>query len=315
MSQRDWMEKDFYSVLGLDKDASKDDIKRAYRKLAQKNHPDANKGDKGAEQRFKEISEAHSVLSNDDKRREYDQMRAFVDAGGQRFYGFQPGGGQGNVRVNVEDLQDLLGNVGRGGGGVGSIFEGLFGARQQQGRDVEADVTLEFEDAVNGVTVQISNGTKVRIPAGMGDGARIRVAGKGEPAAGSGVPGDLYVRVRVRPHEIFKLGKGGNLLITVPLTISEAALGTKVQVPTLEGPVTVKVPAGTNSGKTLRVRNKGAPRQKGGNGDLLVKVDVEIPKRLSHKEKDLLEEFQNAHKGNPRKQFEAYMQHGSQRAS
>src|SRR5918996_3407752 len=126
MAQRDWMDKDFYKILGVDKEAPKDSIKRAYRKLAQKYHPDANKGDKGAEQRFKEISEAHSVLSNDEKRREYDQMRAFVEAGGQRFYGFRPGGGQGNVRINVEDLEDLLGGAG-GGGGTGSIFEDLFG--------------------------------------------------------------------------------------------------------------------------------------------------------------------------------------------
>ena len=144
--------------MGVSKEAPKDDIKRAYRKLAQKYHPDANKGDKGAEQRFKEISEAHSVLSNDDKRAEYDQMRAFVDAGGQRFYGFDPrspGGGQGNVRINVEDLQDLFG----GNAGGGSVFEDLFGfrsrGRQRQGRDIETEVTLDFEDAVNGATVTI----------------------------------------------------------------------------------------------------------------------------------------------------------------
>ncbi len=311
MSQRDWMDKDFYKILGVDKEAPKDDIKRAYRKLAQKHHPDANKGDKGAEQRFKEISEAHSVLTNDDKRREYDQMRAFVDAGGQRFYGFDPrgpGGGQGNVRINVEDLQDLFG----GDAGGGSVFEDLFGfrsrGRQRQGRDIETEVTLDFEDAVNGATVTLPNSsTKVRIPAGIGDGARIRVAGKGEPAPADGVAGDLFVRVHVLPHEVFELGKNGDLIVSLPLTIAEAALGAKIQVPTLDAPVTVKVPAGTNSGKTLRVRGQGAARQSGGTGDLLVKVDVEVPKKLSRREKQLLEEFQETHKDSPRKLLEAYL--------
>ena len=311
MSQRDWTDKDFYKILGVDKEAPKDDIKRAYRKLAQKHHPDANKGDKGAEQRFKEISEAHSVLTNDDKRREYDQMRAFVDAGGQRFYGFDPrgpGGGQGNVRINVEDLQDLFG----GDAGGGSVFEDLFGfrsrGRQRQGRDIETEVTLDFEDAVNGATVTLPNSsTKVRIPAGIGDGARIRVAGKGEPAPADGVAGDLFVRVHVLPHEVFELGKNGDLIVNLPLTIAEAALGAKIQVPTLDAPVTVKVPAGTNSGKTLRVRGQGAARQGGGTGDLLVKVDVEVPKKLSRREKQLLEEFQETHKDSPRKLLEAYL--------
>lgn len=320
MAQRDWMDKDFYKILGVDKEAPKDSIKRAYRKLAQKYHPDANKGDKGAEQRFKEISEAHSVLSNDDKRREYDQMRAFVDAGGQRFYGFDPrgpGGGRGNVRINVEDLQDLFG----GDAGGGSVFEDLFGfrsrGRQRQGRDIETEVTLDFEDAVNGATVTLpDNSTKVRIPAGIGDGARIRVAEKGEAAPADGVAGDLFVRVHVRPHDVFELGKDGDLVIHLPLTIAEAALGAKIQVPTLDSPVTVKVPAGTNSGKILRVRGKGVPRQSGGTGDLLVKVDVEVPKKLSRREKQLLEEFQEAHQDSPRKNLEAYLtKSASQRAS
>jgi molecular chaperone DnaJ len=311
MAQRDWMDKDFYRILGVDKEAPKDAIKRAYRKLAQKYHPDANKGDKDAEQRFKGISEAHSVLSNDDKRREYDQMRAFVDAGGQRFYGFDPrgpGGGQGNVRINVEDLQDLFG----GDAGGGSVFEDLFGfrsrGRQRQGRDIETEVTLDFEDAINGATVTLPDkSTKVRIPAGIGDGARIRVAGKGEPAPADGVAGDLFVRVHVRPHDVFELGTNGDIILGLPLTIAEAALGAKIQVPTLNSPVTVKVPAGTNSGKTLRIRGQGAPRQGGGTGDLLVKVDVEVPKKLSRREKQLLEEFQETHKDSPRKQLESYL--------
>lgn len=311
MAQRDWMEKDFYAVLGVSKEATKDEIKRAYRKLAHKYHPDANKGDKDAEQRFKAISEAHSVLSHDDKRAEYDQMRAFVEAGGQRFYGFDPrgGAGQGNVRINIEDLFSRVSGGGKSGGGFD--VEDLFGfgaRRQRQGRDLETEVTLDFEDAVNGATVTLPQGSsKVRVPAGVGDGARIRVAGRGEAAPGDGVPGDLYVRVHVRPHEVFELGSNGDLVIHLPLTIAEAALGAKIQVPTLAEPVTVKVPAGTNTGKTLRVRGRGGPRPKGGMGDLLVKVEVEIPKKLSRQEKQLLEEFRQAHKESPRKHIEAYL--------
>jgi molecular chaperone DnaJ len=277
MAQNDWMDKDFYSVLGVSKEAPKDDIKRAYRKLAQKYHPDANKGDKDAEQRFKGISEAHSVLSNDDKRREYDQMRAFVDAGGQRFYGFRPGAGQGNVRINVEDIEDLFG--GRAGdAGGGGLFEDLFGfgarGRQRQGRDIETEITLDFEDAVGG---------------------------------------DLYVRVHVRPHELFELGGDGDLVVRLPLTIAEAALGAKIKVPTLDEPVTVRVPAGSNSGKTLRLRGRGAPRQGGGTGDLLVRIEVEVPAKLSRDEKRLLEEFRASHRDSPRKHMESWLRKNSGR--
>ena len=189
--QRDWAEKDYYKVLGVAKDAPKDEIKRAYRKLAQKYHPDANKGDASAEQRFKEISEAHAVLSNDDKRKEYDEFRRLVAAGGGRGYGF---GSNGRVRINVEDLGDLF------GGGRGGVLDDLlggfgFGGRQAGGRDVETEVRLSFYEAISGTTVVLPQGTKVRIPAGVGDGARIRVPGKGESLGGP--PGDLYVQVTV----------------------------------------------------------------------------------------------------------------------
>jgi molecular chaperone DnaJ len=298
MSQRDWMDKDYYAVLGVSKDASKADIKKAYRKLAQQYHPDANKGDARAEKRFKEISEAHAILSNDEKRAEYDQMRQFVEAGGQRFYGFRPGGGAGNVRVNIGDIGDIFGGAAGGG-----LFEDLFGFRgpnqAQRGTDLEARADLSFEDAVYGSTVEV-NGTKVRIPPGVKNGARIKAAGRGEPGPNGGPAGDLYVVVQVRPHPYFAQGTNGDLVVHVPVTIAEAALGTKVTVPTLDGQVTLKVPAGTRHGKTLRARGKGAPRPSGGHGDLLAKIEVEVPQKLSKEEKDLLEKFAEVHKGNPR---------------
>jgi molecular chaperone DnaJ len=309
MSQRDWVDKDYYKVLGVSHDATKDDIKRAYRKLAQKHHPDANKGDARAESRFKEISEAYAILSNEEKRRQYDQMRSFVQAGGERIYGFGPDQG-GGVRVNVGDIGDLFGS----GQGVGSMFDDLLGGfgfrdrAERAGRDVETEVKLSFDDAITGTTVTLPQGGRARIPAGVGDGARIKVAGRGEPSPGSGPAGDLYVRVTVEEHSLFTRGKNGDLFVTVPVSFPEAALGAKVEVPTLDGSVTVKVPAGSRNGKTLRVKGRGAPRPRGGSGDLLVKVEVEVPQKLSRDEKRLLEEFQESHKASPRAHLESYLQ-------
>ena len=307
MSQREWAEKDYYKVLGVSKDASKDEIKRAYRKLAQKNHPDANKGDARAESRFKEISEAYAILSNDEKRRQYDEMRRLVQAGGERIYGFGPDQG-GGVRVNIGDLGDLF-----GGGTRGGLFDDLFGgfgfggAEARKGRDVETDVRLSFEDALSGATVSLPQGGKVRVPAGVGDGARIKVTGRGEPSPGGGPPGDLFVRVHVDDHPLFERRKGGDLTITVPVTFAEAALGAQIEVPTLDGSVTVKVPAGTRTGKTLRVKGRGAPRPRGGPGDLLVKIEVEVPQKLSRRQRQLLEEFQETDKASPRSHLEGYI--------
>jgi molecular chaperone DnaJ len=310
MAQRDWVEKDFYKVLGVSKGASKEEIKRAYRRLAQKHHPDANKGDAAAESRFKEISEAYAILSNDEKRRSYDQMRTFVEAGGERIYGFGPNQG-GGVRVNVGDIGDLFGDE-----GVSSVFDDLlggFGFRGRDGRagrDVETEITLSFEEAMSGTTVSLSQGGKVRIPAGVGDGARIKVAGRGDAAPGRR-PGDLYVRVRVTPHPIFSRAKGGDLAVTVPVSFVEAALGAKIEVPTLDGAVTVKVPAGSRSGKVLRVRGRGAPRDRGGRGDLLVRIEVEVPQRLSRREKELLEQFRDIHDAPVRRHLDAYLRRAS----
>ena len=302
MASRDWLEKDYYKVLGVAKSASKDEIRKAYRKLAQQYHPDANKHDAAAEARFKEISEAHSVLSNEEKRREYDQIRSLQDAGGQRWYGFNPGRGGGNVRINIGDL---FGNEGAGGD-VGSLFDDLFGfgARgPQRGGDLETEVELDFEDAMNGTTVTLPGGTKARIPAGVAKGARVRVAGRGQAGPNGGPSGDMFVKVRVKPHPIFEWSDSGQLLVKLPVTFAEAALGAKVAVPTPEGSVTLKIPAGTANGKVMRVKGKGAPR---GRGDLLVRIEVQVPQKLSNKEKELLEKFAEIHKDSPRAHLDAF---------
>jgi molecular chaperone DnaJ len=304
MPQRDWADKDFYKILGVSKSAPKDEIKRAYRKLAQKYHPDANKGDAEAEARFKEISEAHSILSNDKKRAEYDQMRKLIEAGGDRFYGFTPGSGE-SVRVNIGDL------FGNGAAG-GSVFEDLIGGMgfrprgPQRGADLESEVTLSFDEAISGATMTLDTGTKVRVPPGVRDGGRVRVAGKGQAAPG-GQPGDLYVRVKVEPHPVFSSAGNGNISVIVPVTYPEAALGANIEVPTLDGAVTVKVPPGTAAGKVMRVRGRGAPRPNGDQGDLLVKIEVEVPRKLNKREKEALERFAAGHKASPRTHLESYI--------
>jgi molecular chaperone DnaJ len=365
---RDWVEKDFYEILGVAKDAPTEDIKRAYRKLAQQFHPDANPGDTAAEDRFKQISEAYSVLSNADKRKEYDEVRRLVESGGFRGFGGPGGqggpgggfGGFGGQRIRVEDLNDLFGGL----GGLGDLF-GFGGGRSagpRRGRDASAELHLGFEDAVRGVTTTVSvrgeaacsrcggsggepgtsvttcptcrgagqvaqnqglfalpqpcpqcggagriietpctncrgRGTevrtrqiKVRIPAGVKDGSTIRLGGKGGPGSNGGPAGDLLVTVHVAKHPLFKR-KGNDLTITVPLTFTEAALGTKVEVPTLDGHVTLKIPSGTASGKTFRVRGRGVAPERGRSGDLLVRVEVVVPRRLSRDEKKLLEQL------------------------
>ncbi|MEX2588227.1 MAG: DnaJ C-terminal domain-containing protein [Actinomycetota bacterium] len=306
MSQKEWIDKDYYSVLGVDGKASGADIKKAYRKLAQKHHPDNNPDDPKAEDKFKEISEAYRVLSDDKQRAEYDRIRQMVAAGGFRqagpggpgFGGFGSGGGQ---RVRVEDLGDMF--SGGGGAGFEDLFSGLFGggggpgfrAAPSHGSDLETEATLSFEDAVNGtmVDVQLSEPgggrprtVKARIPAGVRDGSRIRLAGKGSPGMNGGPAGDLFIKIQVRPHKIFGR-KGKDLTIAVPVTFAEAALGAEIEVPTLTGSsVKLKIPVGTSSGKTLRVRGKG-----GAGGDLLVTVQVAVPAKLSKKGKELVEQL------------------------
>jgi molecular chaperone DnaJ len=384
--QREWFEKDYYAELGVSQDASEKEITRAYRKLAKQFHPDANSGNKDAEERFKDISAAHDVLGDAEKRKEYDQVREMVASGvgpggpggfGGGFGGFPGGGGGGYQNIRVEDLGDL--------GDLGGIFGNLFGGGgrgrrgrnqgpvgPQRGQDIETELHLDFLDAVHGITTSVNitseapchvcNGTgakpgtfpercstcngagsvavdqgpfsfsevcptcggrgsvvkdkcknckgrgvevrprtvKVRIPAGVDDGQRIRVKGRGTPGLNGAPPGDLYVVVHVAPHPIFARSGKWDLTVKVPVTFPEAALGAQVKVPTLDTPVTVKVPPGTQTGKTVRVKGRGIPRASSDPGALLVTFDVLVPKELDENARSALEQLAAALPGNPR---------------
>lgn len=377
MSAQDYYEKDYYHELGVPKTATAAEIKKAYRKLARDLHPDKNPGNKQAEEKFKAVSEAHDVLSDDTRRKEYDEARELAASGAFRGYSGGSGGGAGGF-----DLSDLLRNArssGSGGeGGLGDIFGGLFnrGGGQQQrtrarrGADVETQVSLTFDQAVHGETVPLQlterrtcdtcHGTgakpgtsphtcgvcggsglitrnqgsfafsepcancsgrgsvidekcptchgersvlrtrtlKTRIPAGVSDGQRIKLAGKGEPGAGGGPAGDLYVVVQVGSHELF--GRSGdNLTLTVPVTFPELVGGTTLTVPTLTGSVSLRVAAGTASGRKLRVKGAGVARRDS-TGDLIVTVEVSIPQRISAKAAEALATFANEVDEDPR---------------
>jgi molecular chaperone DnaJ len=358
---REWIDKDFYKVLGVSSSATPEEIKRAYRKLAQKYHPDANPGDAGAEDRFKDISEAYAVLSDTEQKKEYDEVRRLVESGG--YAGF--GGPFGGQRVRVEDLGDIF-------GGIGDLF-GFRNGRQgpQRGPDSTAELTLSFEDAIGGVTTSVAvrgeapcsrcNGSgaepgtpvttcptcrgsgsvaqnqgmfsfaqpcpqcrgsgriittpcsqcrgrgrevrtrniKVKVPAGVKDGATIRLAGKGGPGVNGGPPGDLLVKVHVSPHPVFNR-RGDDLIVNVPVSFTEAALGTTLEIPTLEGTVSIKVPPGTQSGRMFRVKGRGVKPAKGPAGDLYAKVEVVVPRKLSREEKKLLEQLAEYETADPR---------------
>src|SRR5690606_37691928 len=294
MASQDWFDKDFYKVLGVSKDVSDADLKKEYRKLARKYHPDANPGDAKAEARFKEISEAYSVLSDPQQRAEYDQLRA-LGAGAPRF---SAGGGNFNrgqrQTFSAGDFEDLFGGM-FGGGGFGRSTGGFRGyGGPTKGADVAATTTLDFRTAITGDTVKLTRADgrplNVRIPAGVADGQKIRLKGKGEPSFDGGEPGDLVITVTVKPHPVFTRD-GLNLRVDVPVTFAEATLGATIEVPTLEGkPVRLKVPPGTPSGRVLRVKGRGVTT-KNGTGDLLVTVQVAVPSNLPGDAKAKLEEF------------------------
>jgi len=378
MSTKDFLEKDYYKALGVAKTAKPAEIKAAYRKLARKYHPDANKGDGSAEERFKEISEAYSVLSDEKRRKEYDEARSLFGGGFRVPTGSRTGSGGFNF-----DLGDIFSGTGDAGGGLGDLFGGVFNRgrntaqnRPRRGADVETETTLSFSDAIDGTTVALrltgegpcptchGTGAKAgtvprvcpvcegtgqssrnlgsfgisepckecrgrglvvddpcpacsgsgramssrtiqsRIPAGVADGQRIKIAGKGAPGERGGPPGDLYVRVHVKQHPVF--GRSGdNLTVTVPVTFAELALGAEVKVPSHRGaPVTVRIPPGTPNGRTFRVQGKGARRKDGTAGSLLVTVEVMVPQNLNGKARSAIEDLREATAGqDPREEL------------
>lgn len=303
MASQDWIDKDFYSILGVSQDASEEEVKKAYRKLARKYHPDKNPGDESAEQKFKDVAEAHTVLSDPEQRQQYDAIRAM--GSGARFSAGSPGSGGGG------GFEDLFGNLfgggspGTGGGRFGGApdFADLFGGRggrfgggaPAKGADRTAKTTISFSGAVRGTTVGLreQNGTviDVRIPAGVKDGQKVRVKGKGQQ--GPGGAGDLLVEVSISPHRFFERD-GDNIRIHLPVAFDEAVLGTTVEVPTVHGEkVRIKVPAGTGSGKVFRLKGHGI-RRKNSQGDMLVVVDVQVPKELPEEAREAVRAYAEA---------------------
>jgi DnaJ-class molecular chaperone len=299
VASQSWIDKDFYDILGVPKGASADEIKKAYRQAALKYHPDRNP-DAADTEKFKEIGEAYSVLKDPAKRDEYDKLRDAIRSGA--------GGFPGGFRVTdfgfgeEFDVEDLLQQIfgGRVSGYASTGFGGNFPfgvqSRARRGRDVETDVTLSFDEAVRGserkVRFDLPEGRRevtVRIPAGVADGARIRARGRGESGAQGGEAGDLFVRVRVAAHPIFGR-RDKDLTLTLPITFSEAALGGEVKVPTLNGPVTLKIPAGTSSGRTFRLSGRGIETG-GKKGDLLATVQIAVPSKLSKSQKELIQQL------------------------
>ncbi len=324
--------KDYYETLGVARTATADDIKKTYRKLARKYHPDLNKS-AGAEARFKEIGEAYEVLSDTDKRSRYDQLgrnfqsgqdfRPPSDFGGGPFeYHGTPGGGRGFKGQDMGEFSDffeMLFGQSRGGRPSRGAPPNMWGAGEEfspQGQDHEAEISITLEEACHGSTKSISLQTtsqdprarahaqtktyQVKIPAGISEGARIRLAGQGGPGQGSGAAGDLYLTIHIAPHSIFKMD-GNNLEIDCLLAPWEAALGSKIAIPTLQGQAFITIPPGTESGQRLRLRGKGMPQKKGLEpGDLVAIVRIVVPKQMSAREKSLFEELAKVSTFSPR---------------
>lgn len=297
----DWLEKDYYELLGVPETATDKEITKAYRSLARRLHPDTNP-DKGDAERFKDVAAAYDVLHDEDKRREYDEVRRLAARGARPRR--PPGSASpGAFTIRVDhvdpggfgevDLDDLL----------GGLFDGHRQAtrRPRRGENLAAELQLGFEEAAHGTTTQLSVAGRTvtaRIPGGVDDGQTIRLKGRGAAGHDGGPPGDLLVRVHVAPHPLFGR-QGRDLTLTVPVTFAEAALGADVVVPTLGDPVTVRIPPGTPSGTTLRVRGRGVPSRKGP-GDLLVTVEVRVPARLNARQRAALEAFAAATPDSPR---------------
>ncbi len=288
--------KDYYQILGVSRDATDEEIKKAYRELARKYHPDLHPGDREMEARFKEINEAYSVLSDPKKRREYDMVGRVT---------FEPGvGGPYETGFDFRNF---------GFGGFEDLFGEIFGARPRRraavkGPDLEYPLEIDFLQAVKGAEVNITirrpTGTetlKVKIPPGVKDGSRVRVAGKGETGFFGGPPGDLYIVTRVRPHPYFRR-VGNDIYIDLPITIKEAVAGATVRVPTIDGFTTIRIPPGVQGGQKLRIRSKGVPSPGGGpRGDQYVVLHIAVPKNVDERSKKLIEEFEKINPYEPRK--------------
>ena len=288
MAAKDLYEKDFYAILGVDKKAGADEIKKKYRSLARELHPDKTKGDDALEEKFKAVSEAYDILSDPKKRAEYDEARSLFERGG--FRGPMGGQGQGG------DFSDLF-----GGGSPNDIFANLFGGGgvrrgPRKGQDLQTESTITFKEAVFGTTLELKLSTDggkpqtitARVPAGVNDGAKIRVKGKG--ALGEAGPGDLFILLHVKQHPVFSR-KAENILLTLPVTFVEATLGADIKVPTLDGEeVTVRIAPGTPNGRTLRVKGRGI--KKGSiTGDLLATIDVQVPQKIEGEASEALKKF------------------------
>lgn len=292
--------KDYYKILGVPRTASTEDLKKAYKRLARKYHPDLNAGDKQAESKFKEISEAYAVLGNEAKRKEYDH----VGPSGFRFdpRDFRNMGTQFDFDLGGFDLRGVFDSF-FGGGRPGRGF-GSSPGYAPQGGDLEYTLELDFEQAVHGYTAPINvNGEliNVKIPPGVDNGSRVRVKGKGAASPFGGPRGDLYIRVIVRPHPVFER-RGKDLFCKVPVTFPEAALGGAVNVPTLGGATRIRIPAGTSSGKVFRISAKGVPSNNGtGPGDLYAEVQIVVPRELKGHARELVEELGRALSGAARK--------------
>lgn len=282
-AQREWFEKDYYAVLGVPKDAPAKDITKAYRRLARQYHPDANPGDTAAEEKFKEISAAYDVLGDDTKRAEYDEVRRMGPMGG--FGAGGPGSGF-NFDMSGDGLNDILSQM-----FGGAARNAGFGNGPRRGQDMVTSITLSFNDAAFGTTTVVpGTDAKVRIPAGVDSGQRIRLKGKGRPGRNGGPAGDLFVECNVVPHRTFGR-EGTNLLVKVPVSFTEAALGGTIAVPTLEGgDVSLRLKAGTQSGSRHRVKGHGIGAE-GKRGDLIVTVEVAVPDVLTADEQRALEEL------------------------
>ena len=304
MSGEDWLQKDFYKVLGVSKDADEATIKKAYRKLARTWHPDQNKGNPEAEERFKEIGEAYTVLSNPEQRQQYDAIRS-MGAGGFRggaggggasgvnfedLFGAFGGGNGGNVRFSTSgggagfNLDDILGAFGGFGGAHGSPYQ----QAPQKGEDLHASTRITLKQSLSGVNIKLAvsgNPMTVKVPKGIKDGQSVRLRGKGKASINGGSAGDLIVTIHVEEDPVYSR-EGNDLRMTLPVTFAEATLGANVELPLIDGStVTVKVPAGSDSGRTLRLKGRGVATKKG-TGDLLATISVVVPKDLTPEQLD-----------------------------